>query len=337
MSFTKEDRITLLREMGLDVDNLYAMEVENGMPVMKKIEVDGVDNDANDVPIADDDTAKAIMDGTPVYNAEFHRQWVYAQMVHNLEDSGHYKDFNAFLEDRYRWTYQLTMMEDEINTLAHMQKDGDERFNMRWLFFQPWMVADIYNDLYEQVRTVFEWARKSSYRKCNDSPYVKVGTELVFSDSIPERLKPLKKAVNKMITMTQETNTLDVCKCFDYEALLKEMKKFNCKLPYGYDWANFSTWYADCIGYDRRKLSRKWIDRFKAAGAFYTMQNAILFHGAKYQGFKGDEAYHAMCENTRSYASVNPADGRDAYLGWRTFGEMRECIKVNKITAANMY
>lgn len=347
MSFSKADRIAMLREMGLDVDNLYAMEVEDGQPVMKKVNIDDNNNDDLQDSAADDEVSQAIEDGTPVYNSDFYRQWVYAKMNRNLDDAENatdrfgnrlYKDFNDFMEHHYRWTYQLTMMEDEVNTLHHMQKDGDERFKTRWMFFQPWMIAEIYTDLYTQVFVVFEKSRKSSYRKCNGSPYVKVGTELVFADKIPERLMPMCKAVQKMNPMTHDTRTLEAYEKFDYKALLREMKKFRKALPKGYDWANISDWYNGFEGHTHRKLSRKWIDRFKAAGAYYTLQNAILFHEAEYNGLKGDKAYALMNEHARDYAIVkNPSYSRNDYNGWQLFGKMRECIRQNGITVANMY
>ena len=68
------------------------------------------------------------------------------------------------------------------------------------------------------------------------------------------------------------------------------------------------------------------IDAYKGAGAFFTMQNLIRFHGCRFV-----DEYGVHHDKERSYAWLQKKNEEYRFDGWRMIGLLRKFLKDNHI------
>ena len=86
---------------------------------------------------------------------------------------------------------------------------------------------------------------------------------------------------------------------------------------------------------NKGKVSKTWIDAYKGAGAYYTLQNMVLYHGCKLNTYPtscrslldknreclyGDKAYEYMKSLLNDYDN------------YKWVGMFRQCVKDNNFT-----
>lgn len=303
-------RLDALKAAGINTDGMFSIHLKNGVTV--------------DVNVHDtDEVSEQIMENGTLNNEKLYRRWVCAQMIRILDKLRYknaygdirYYSFNEYMNDHYNWVYQLRMMEDEYKTLARMKKDGDDELDRRMDFFHPNKVVRIYREIADQISNrVEDEIGRERHHKCHGTPYIFFCREMFFFDDARRRVKQLNDVVDHLATLAEYEL---------FAEMRKEMIKFRELIPYGIDAWNL-------------KKSATWIDAYKGAGAYYTLQNLILFHDAKVvkkcggvvEGFVGGED---------AYEYLNAVADMNANDGWFILGLLKETVDNNGINSKNLY
>lgn len=271
-------RIAALKAAGVDVSNYFPMGDD------KIVRVDaGVPTQVLD----DDPVFARISNGGYISHGKLYRRWVMAQMfrmLRRMEEEK--KDFTAVLQ-RFGYEYSWKMLENELLAQYKMSKHGDtEAFDERNRWFNrgvAFSMAEHYSKLFREmvdgIRT----------RSCKGRPYKRICGTNVFTDEIETKVfEPLTYAVNSI----ENVHT-------PY-ALYKAVVSFNR--------------LRNRLRHET-KMSKFFINAYKGAGAYFTMKNLILFHGARFNGYPSE---HKSLSRMQSLA--------DECEGWELLGAMKKLI-----------
>lgn len=280
-------RIEALKAAGVDVSNFFAMgddmvvRVDNGVPTQ----------------VLDDDPIFAkIASGGYIAHSKLYRRWVMAQMFHMLremnEDKRNSLSFTEVLQNR-GYEYSWKMVEQELLAQYKMFKHGDmESFNERNRWFNKQVVTEMAKDYLDHLREVVESIKE---RKCRGRLYKRIFGKNVFSDEIESVVfTPIVWAINAI----REAKSA-------YQ-LYKAVVAFN-RDRHNLHW--------------RAKQSKAFVDAYKGSGAYFTMKNLILFHGARFNSFATVKLSLARMEDFASKLE-----------GWELLGAMKQLINDSGIS-----
>ena len=282
------ERLEILKKAGVDTGNLFAMGDEMVVRV-----VDGIP-----IQVYDDDPIYELIEkGGHVPERRLFRRWVMAQMFRTLRTMKERKwDFTRCLQ-RNGYEYSWKMLVEEIRVQKRLWDSGDiENFTERHRFFNETVVLDMMDDYLDDLHKYVDALKE---KKCKGVPYKTIKGTHIFVDDIPAKVfYPLNSARNRV--------KVDVC---DINSLYHYLKKFN-------DARVHMKW--------ETKMSKSFVDAYKAAGAFYTMKNLIMFHGCKFR------------ENGRFVSKARSLQiltkhSKD-YNDWRLLGIMKDFIEDNGIS-----
>lgn len=285
-----EAKIEALRKAGVNVDNLFSMKGAAGQEIIARL------NDGQLTVVPDDDPIFAsILGGGTVRNPQLFRRWVMAQVFHMLSGG----NFTEALQDK-GYNYQWKMLVEELATQAKLEYKGDtENFAQRNLYFNKDRVYLIAVDYIEKLR---KHTQLMPRKHCKRVPYIRLKYQNIFVDDIPTKvIQPLMSAAFK-IKAAKNAEDLHV-----YTAAFHDLVK--------------KTWN----DYDI-PMASEFKDSYKGAGAYFTMRNLILFHGAKFRTAAGNFASESM-----SIAILEEKAHLYKNEGWRLFGVMKQLIKDNGI------
>ena len=282
------ERLEILKKAGVDTGNLFAMGDEMVVRV-----VDGIP-----VQVYDDDPIYELIEkGGHVPERRLFRRWVMAQMFRNLRlMNGRRWNFTRCLQ-RNGYEYSWKMLVEEIRVQKRLLDSGDlENFYERNRFFNGAVVLDMMDDYLDDLK---KYVDDLKVKRCKGVPYKTIKGTHIFVDHIPAKVfYPLNSARNRV--------KVDAC---DINSLYNYLKKFN-------DARVHMKW--------ETKMSKSFVDAYKAAGAFYTMKNLIMFHGCKFRE-KGK-----FTSKARSL-QILTKHSKD-YNGWRLLGIMKDFIEDNGIS-----
>lgn len=220
-----------------------------------------------------DSVVQEIYENGYVKNEKLHRRWITAQTLRLL---GWYygvtkeKSWNGSLytkdewtnnvNAKYNWTYIFKMLVNEYNSLAHLKG-----ISFREEIFSPNRLHTIFNEYIKCLREYFDSLRT---KNCKGVPYKTIGGRNVFISDFE------KKVVTPMrLFFANDIQRSAISK--DYKALYYGLtvflSKYFIKLP------------------NSTPLSKTWVDMFKKAGAYYTMENLVKYSGLKLKNYKTDE------------------------------------------------
>lgn len=280
-----EAKIEALRKAGVNVDNLFSMKGANGQETIARL-VDG-----NLEIVEDNDPIyAAIINGATVPNSQLFRRWVMAQVFHMLATG----NFTRALQ-RKGYAYQWKMLVDELEAQAKMWIRGDiENFNQRNRYFDKERVAataeDYINRLNDHINSL-------PRKLCKRVPYIRLKGKNVFQEDIKNKIiQPLATMVFRMRTAK------------DPQELHKQTVIFSQLVK--------KTWTAYDI-----PMAAAFKDSYKGAGAYFTMRNMILFHGAKFRADNG-----RFLTQKQSLAALEDKAEEYKDEGWRLFGVMKKLI-----------
>ena len=282
------ERLEILKKAGVDTGNLFAMGDEMVVRV-----VDGIP-----VQVYDDDPIYELIEkGGHVPERRLFRRWVMAQMFRNLRlMNGRNWNFTRCLQ-RNGYEYSWKMLVEEIRVQKRLLDSGDlENFYERNRFFNGAVVLDMMDDYLDDLK---KYVDDLKVKRCKGVPYKTIKGAHIFVDDIPAKVfYPLNSARNRV--------KVDVC---DINSLYHYLKKFN-------DARVHMKW--------ETKMSKSFVDAYKAAGAFYTMKNLIMFHGCK---FREKGKFTSMARSLQ----ILTKHSKD-YNDWRLLGIMKEFIEDNGIS-----
>lgn len=247
-SKTAQERIEALRNAGVNVDNLFAMQGANGGEHIASF------NNGILVILSDNDPIfNSIIEQGTVPNRRLFRRWVMSQMFHMMSYKNYRSKEPVGVTDmihRLGYEYQWKMLLSELYAQTKMERRDIVNFSERNRWFNQEVVIAMANEYIEQLTKHVE---KLKVKKCKGIPYKRVATRNIFVSDLQSKVyRPLHTAIANIKKAQTASQLYHATKAFDYIRI-----KMRCDTP----------------------QSRAWIDAYKGSGAFFTMQNLIRFHG----------------------------------------------------------
>lgn len=293
------ERIEALRAAGVDVSSFFAMTGANGGESVAALKDGKLTILSDDDPIYD-----AILEGGEVYNRKLARRWVMAQMFHMLarEHDNYFKRYVSITEQirQKGYDYMWQQMEDELYAQYKMHKNGDmENFHNRNHWFDKMVVYHMLGDYLYQLELYIK--HKCKTKKCEGRPYKRICGKNVYEFDIKRNLfKPIEE-------LKQEVKD-----CTSPYRLYQLVYRFNHTMRLTRTW--------------RPDQCSKWIDAYKGAGAFFTMQNLIRYHKCRFVTESG-----RCLGKEASYEHLEVKAAEYEGEGWRMIGLLRQFLKDNDI------
>lgn len=301
-------RLDALKAAGVDVSQYFTLgtdqliKIENGAAV--PVDMDDATIDA---------VGKKIVEGGYVNNWKLFRRWVMSQMFHMLremEKDG--KSFNEVLQ-RKGYEYQWRMLENELYAQVKMSEHGDlDNVGARNRWFNGDVASDMATDYISKLRKYVDdnliysvkkdkdGNEKKAYKHtCKGNPYVRLQNKDIFVSDLEKKVyTPLREIANEMAAVPT------------YKQLYDAVHKFNKNRKH--------------LAWDTKQADA-FINAYKGTGAYYTMRNLIMFHGARF--LKGGRK---MSEANSLKELESKAKSYDAQ-GWRMLGVLKQLIKESNI------
>lgn len=304
-------RIEALKAAGVDVSNYFTM----GADMVVKAENGAVVPVEDDVQMLDA-VGKQIVKGGYVSNWKLFRRWVMSQMFHMLRSMEVRRcSFNQVLQWK-GYEYQWSMLERELYAQMKMRKHGDYSNQvLREMWFNGRVASYMAMDYLDKLKAYVE--DNLIYRKddmdmpvsgrrykhtCKGVAYVRLASKDFFVSDLQKKVyTPLYEMAHDMF----EARTT--------EELYKTVVRFN-KARKHLHWET--------------KQASAFINAYKGSGAYYTMRNLIMFHGARFH------ANGVILSETQSLDRVNELakDSINAHEEWRMLGILKELIKESGIS-----
>ena len=301
-------RLEALKAAGVDVSKYFPLgddqliKIENGAAV--PVDMDDATIDA---------VGKKIVEGGYVNNWKLFRRWVMSQMFHMLRDmEKDGKSFNEVLQKK-GYEYQWRMLENELYAQVKMSEHGDlDNVGARNRWFNGDVASDMATDYISKLRSYVDnnliWnvkkdkdgnEKKTYKHTCKGNPYVRLQNKDIFVSDLEKKVyTPLREIANEMAAVAT------------YKQLYAVVRKFNKNRKH----LEWNTKQADAF-----------INAYKGSGAYYTMRNLIMFHGARF--LKGGRK---MSEAGSLKELESKAKSYDAQ-GWRMLGVLKQLIKESGI------
>ena len=301
-------RLEALKVAGVDTSKYFPLgddqliKIENGAAV--PVDMDDATIDA---------VGKQIVEGGYVSNWKLFRRWVMSQMFHMLRDMDkNGRTFNEVLQHK-GYEYQWRMLENELYAQMKMCDHMDyENVKARNRWFNGFVAHDMAIDYISKLRSYIDdkciytvkkdkdGNKKKTYKHtCKGNPYIRLQNENIFVADLDRKVyNPLRDLANKMGAVPT------------YKELYDAVHKFNKNRKH----LEWNTKQADAF-----------INAYKGSGAYYTMRNLIMFHGARF--LKGGRK---MSEAASLKELESKAKSYDAQ-GWRMLGVLKQLIKESGI------
>lgn len=275
---TAADRIAALKAAGVDVSNYFPM----GDDMIVRVD-DGVPSQVMD----DDPVFAKICSGGHIAHSKLYRRWVMAQMFRMLRLMERYnKDFTAVLQ-LHGYDYSWKMLEHELLAQYKMCKHGDTAsFSERNRWFNRDVAVEMGEQYLEHLSSLISGLKT---RHCRRRPYKRICGENVFADEIAAKvLAPVRSAIQEIF---------DASSPYQLHQAVVRLNRIRRRLPW------------------QTKVSKAFVDAYKGAGAYFTMKNLILFHGAHFSSLPSEQQSLSFME--RQSAELE---------GWELLGLMKRLI-----------
>ncbi len=259
-------------------------------------EYDGEHND-------DEPLSERVRKQGPVKNHRLFRRWIMSQMFHTLLTMKNWNEGFASLVRNRGLRYMWKVIKNELHDMRAIQRHGDQgefkRRNRWWSTDAVAQIASMFAyDLGEQIR------KNLKVRKCKGREYVTIpGFGMVFCDEYVKKVtEPLHERIEAFRKCNCQKTADALC---DFAAQFKDSTAWKLGMP------------------------TEFIDRFKGAGAYFTLRNMLMFHGCRIpydvaQKF-GKRAYNTDLDVLDSVAE----EYKDS--GWQLLGLLKDTIKLNGI------
>lgn len=292
---TAQERIEALRLAGVDVSHLFAMQGANGGDYIAS-------NQDGKLTILDDNDPifSYITSQGDVPNRRLFRRWVMAQMFHMLSYTP-YRGQSPLgvtaMIHRLGYEYQWKMLLDELRAQLKMESRDSNGFAERNRWFNNKVAFVMAHHYLERLKKHVDSLQE---RKCKGIPYKRIyGRDIFVSDLDRKVYTPLIIAAN-LIKYAQNAAQL-------YDAV----SKFNVqRIRLSHD----------------TPQSKTWMDAYKGAGAYFTMQNLIRFHGCLITDDKGRRLNKNQSLDFITFKATLYKDE-----GWRLLAVLKKMLRDNNI------
>ena len=194
----------------------------------------------------DDPIYQSLFNGPTVPDHKLFRRWVLAQTFRMLRN-------NYTKELQWKgYEYQWRMLEEELRVQAILAKKDPENFEKRNRFFNKNVVLVMCDQYTEDLRA-YIGALKT--KLCKGVPYKTVYGKDIFVTDIPSKV---------LIPVRNVTNDVKYTKTpFELYEAVRRLNKVRTPMHNG------------------TPQIKAWVNAYKAAGAYYSMENLIRFHGMR--------------------------------------------------------
>lgn len=293
---TAQERIEALRTAGVDVSNLFAMQGANGGEYVAS------NKDGRLAILEDDDPifSEIIRQGD-VPNRRLFRRWVMAQMFRMMTYTPHRACSPLGVTEmihRLGYEYQWKMLLKELYAQMRMEGRDRENFTDRNRWFNATVVTAMAEDYVVRLK---EHIKSLKERKCKGIPYKRIGHRDIFVADLDAKVyRPLHKAIAEIRRAKDAARLYHAAGRFD---------AIRTKLPGG------------------TPQSCAWVDAYKGAGAFFTMQNLVRFHGCTAVDDDGKrlDKYRSLAFLTAKAEAYKDGDG------WRLLAVLKKMLADNHI------
>lgn len=304
-------RIEEFKKKGRDTSNMMPAEDADGTPHIWTIEKGKMIDIIGQV-------AKSISEGGVIHNPRIHGRFIVSEMFDALT---HTKGYGRYrIEDGYAgYLNSLSddfMYEDMARTLKKMctvAERDPEAYEFMSAFYAEEVVQEVMRHYRETLKKHIAGLKQKTCNKyVQGQKYVHIGSGYgvngdVFVDNLDREIyKPLNKLIKAMD------------KAHDIETIRKIYNEFNKARVKGFSGNS-----------EHKKI---WQDAYKGWGAWFTMQNLILFHGCRIHVHSAGGKVYPYNE-AGSIKVIN--DAALAYgwcdQGWKLLGMLKELIEDNHL------
>ena len=320
-----QERIDKMREAGIDVSKFFAMNDANG----NETQVGAIVNGGIRILPEDDVVVKSILGGGTLLSSHLFKQHVLARMLKMLTPydyrgyrmNGGYYDLSAYTKNLHQmgYDYQWRMLCDEFYRQTKMIAHGDMKsFTEDSQWYNKELAITMIEDYIIQLKKLVSTLKVKRHR---GRAYVqlKQGKEVAFEGKESRcgyiYVDELDKLYDKYTGFRDKIAAADsmwlVC------ALVQGFYRMMVPLHFAPSHHKPNTPYFEA------KQCAAWVDAYKGYGAYFSMQNLILFHGCTFYGRTKDESIQFLDECI--------ADGEKGY--WM-LGALRNMLKTNNFDIA---
>lgn len=287
-----EAKIEALRKAGVNVDNLFSMKGAAGQETIARLE-----NGKLTIVPDDDPIFAAIIKRGTVPNRRLFRRWVMAQMFHMLTYKAYYGHGKGFIDalEAKGYKYQWKMVLEEMRVQAKLAKSDPENFVLRNRWFNAERIVVMCDDY---VKELINYVGQLRERHCKGVPYVKLSGMNIFKADLATKVYG---ELNKAIVAIRYAKNPD--------ALYYAVQRF-------YNLAKHFRMVGNI------PMSQAFKDAYKGAGAYFTMKNLILFHGASFK----NGCIKLGQKKSLAHLEAKAEEYGATKEGWRLFGVMKKLI-----------
>lgn len=246
----------------------------------------------NGVLLSGGEVITTILSKGTIPNRNLFRRWVMAQMFRLLSTN---KCMSKQIRN-YGYEYTWKMLIKEFEAQLRMAQNHDiELYNERALWFNKDVAFTMAINYINQLKGHIMRLRQ---RKCKGVLYVRVSGKNIFLSDLNKKIFiPLSMSAAKI----KDSKTIG--------ELLRNVHHFN----------------SIRIRNNSLKQCNVWINAYKGAGGYYTLQNMIRFHNCLIfnNGHKlnKDDSLDFIRRQAKNYSNE----------GWRMIGVLKQCLKDNNI------
>lgn len=293
---TARERIEALRVAGVDVSNLFAMQGANGGECVAS------NKDGRLTILEDDDPIfRMILSQGDVPNRRLFRRWVVAQMFHMMTCTDYRSGQPVGVTEmihRLGYEYQWKMLLNELRAQMKMEEHDPENFNDRNRWFNAKVVAAMAEDYVKRLK---EHIGSLKVKKCKNIPYKCVGGSNIFVVDMDAKIySPLQAAIYSIQNTKNTAQLYNAARAFNDRRI---------RMPYN------------------TPQCKEWVNAYKGAGAFFTMQNLIRFHGCT---AVNDRRKRLNKHQSLAFLATKAEDYKDGE-GWRLLALLKKMLDDNNI------
>lgn len=295
-----QERIDALQNAGVDVSHLFAMHGDNGDDYV-------VSKKNGDIMILGDDDPlfHYLLEQGTVPNRRLFRRWIMAQMFRMLTYKSYRQPGEVGVTPAIRdlgYEYQWNMLMDELRAQMKMADRDPENFTRRNRWFNKGVAAEMAKDYIEKLK---RYVCALPDRHCKRIPYKRiVGHDIFVQDLHAKLYVPLTLAMSRIRMANNAVQLYWAVEKFN-KLRIKMRQHIHPNIP----------------------QSKAWVDAYKGAGAYFTMQNLIRFHDCV--------AYDDNGKRLDKFQSLAFIEAKaEAYKdgeGWRLLAAMKKLLDDNNI------
>lgn len=282
----KQKRIDALKAAGISTDELLSLALDRVKEAVSNGEVD-----------ADDIVAMIGRQGT-VPNSRLFRRWVMAQMFRMMaqeQNDGQPHSVHSQIES-LGFHYQWTMMANELAAEVAMQRSDPDNYAIRHRYFHGFVVRAMAKDMLAGLLDIAG--------RCPEFKLSGVRYKNIMGRHIP---------VENLARMVSDIRAAAECTPYSQDPCTS-LSRVRRLLP-----------YAKILRKAGIVQTKEWVDAYKGAGAYYTMENLIRFHNCVI--FDGDQ----RLSRTGSLEFIREKALDPDFPGWKMFGMLKEMMMYNRV------